>query len=242
MNNLHFETITNIRRDAGLHRAVEAMTGGSRANIVGNIDGVNKRFIIPDVPIVDMNNDDIVDINDMRAWVNGEEVEVEEVDEHKGVVTLVNAPKSNSELIIRYVTSQAPDDYIRDMREKVERWLVDCIKHVYDIDAVTARGVFPNEWANIVRLRTAGYIQIQDWGTNTDTDGTSKDGYKKLEMSKQLLDDWLEAIKKSDDNNVLLNAQVSVMVSDSNVFGRNSFRPRSNSSRSDECFHNCGRC
>ena len=242
MNNLHFETITNIRRDAGLYRAVEAMTDGSRANIVGDINGVNKKFIIPDVPIVDMNNDDIVDINDIRAWVNGEEVEISEVDEVKGIVILVEAPKAGSDVVMRYVTSQATDDYIRDMRSKVEQWLIDCIKHAYDINAVIDNGVFPNEWANIVRLRTAGYIQIQDWGTNTDTDGTSKDGYKKLEMSKQLLDDWLEAIKKSNDNNVLLNAQVSVKVSDNNIFRRNSFRPRCNNSRSDECFHNCGRC
>lgn len=238
MPTIHFETITNIRKDAGLFRAVESTSGGGRKTITGEVNGTNVDFYVPDVPIVDENNDDVVDKADVKAYVDGVQATIAEINAESGKITLETAPPENAVLVIRYVTSPATDSYITKMRDNVENWLVGYAKKYYDTTKALAGGLFPDEWANITRIRTAGYIQIQEWGTNVDTDGTSKDGYKKLEQSKSDLDDWIDSIKGSDDPDVKNPNSGSVRVSDRNVFSRDGFRGRRPDGNSDEHFHN----
>ena len=238
---VHYETITSIRRDAGLLKLTEAATGGMshRDTIDGALDGVNKSFHLPNIPIVDRNNDDEVTADDVLVFVDGQPVEVASITPENGTIELAEAPAATTEvLLIKYAWSPVSDEFIIEMRKGVEDWLDGLVAGVYDVSAVFASGVFPNEWKNITRLRTAGYLQIQDWGENVDTDGSSKDGYKKLQPAMSDLQDWIDGIINNDtDGKVKSNS--SVHRSDRNVFGRNSFHGgRRDLDRSDEYFHN----
>lgn len=235
---IHYETITAIRREAGLLKQTEAAVGdGSyRETIDGALNGSNRVFSLPHIPIVDQNNDDVIDTSDVLAFVDGHAVEVESIIPNKGTVTLVEAPAVNSVLIIRYSWSPVADEFIKDMREGVEKWINSLVAGVFDLSIITlGSGVFPNEWRNITRLRTAGYLQIQDWGENVDTDGTSKDGYKKLEQARNDLQDWIDSIGNGGKEPGIKTTK-SIHKSDAPVFlkGFDGDPPPN----SDRCFHN----
>lgn len=216
---VHYETITNILRDAGLLKFTEATTGGGRITITGEVDGANDTFFLPDFPIVKLEGDGVVDKDDVLAFVDGQAVTVDSIVANKGQVKLAEAPAEGKVLLIRYNWSAVTHDFVVDMRNGVEEWLDSAVSGVYNLETMFASGVFPNEWKNITRLRTAGYLQIQDWGENVDTDGTSKDGYKKLEQAKSDLQDWINGIINNDTDNNVKTGGASFR-SDGNVFGK----------------------
>jgi hypothetical protein len=66
-------------------------------------------------------------------------------------------------------------------------------------------------------------LQISDYGANVDTDGSSKDGYKKLAQARTMLDDWVsdQTGGGGDDPNSISTAPGKA--SDGNLYHRHKF-------------------
>ena len=84
-------------------------------------------------------------------------------------------------------------------------------------DADDTTGV-PPIVQTVVRIYAAGLILIRDHGLNTDTENSSKDGYKRLSTAKSLLQDYLDEVGNASGS----AARVTVSsASDGNIFERN---------------------
>ena len=217
MPTIHFATIYEIRKEAGLDLKL------SDDRVSGVVNGTNKDFYTTRIPIVDRDNDDIVTIADVLAYVNGVNVAVTAVDSTTGKVTLAVAPANGTSVMLDYVTSEIPDAYIIKRRDSAEKWLRRKVRNVYDLENMDTGSVYPVEWSDATRLYAGGLLQISDYGANVDTDGSSKDGYKKLAQARTMLDDWIsdQTSGGGDDPNAK-SAGVG-KASDGNLYHRHKF-------------------
>jgi len=82
-------------------------------------DGTTTSWSYPDcTPIVDINGDEMVDTNDVKVYVNDEEVEVASVEPETGTITLVEAPPADSEVRIKF--AYGPEKVARSQSVSIE--------------------------------------------------------------------------------------------------------------------------
>ena len=216
MAQINFTSLHEIRREAGL---IQQTTD---TRVAGAVDGVNQSFVVNQLPIIDRNNDDEVTQADVMAFVDDLPVIVQQVEPATGVVVLASAPETGSRVSIAYEFSAAHDTEIIKRRSSAQSWLRRMVKAYYNLSLVTADN-FPDAWEDAVRLRAAGMLQISDWGTNQDTDGSSKDGYKKIELATQLINEWIENQTGSDPEDPNAKNTSSSFTSDGDMVGRKQF-------------------
>lgn len=214
MPDLHYVTLQAIRVEAGMqNREVGKAPAG------GNVDGANTDFFVDSTPIVDSNHDDLVNQTDVVAYVDGSAAPVSEIDNTTGLVRLTTAPAADTDVTLDYTWSPVDDVQVSELRDEGEAWLNKRVGRVIDISTLTA-DTFPREWRTIVKLWCAAMILIRDYGSSTDTDESSKDGYKKLGTAKKLLAEWLEEQGAETGTPAAQNVTV---VSDGHIFERKSF-------------------
>lgn len=206
-------TLLAIRREAGLHhQKIKEVPGGVR-------DGANQVFTTQRVYLVDRNADDTFTLADVVAYVDDLPVAISAVDGSSGAVTLTVAPASGTAVKLTYAYSVLSDVEATQYRKEATDWLRTAIRSqvppaVYD--AYTA-DTYPSIFSTIVRLYCAGLLLIRDYGSSADTDLTSKDGYKKLQLAKSMLNDWL--METADDSETATPVTGS-MKTDGNLFPR----------------------
>jgi hypothetical protein len=214
MSDVNYTSLHEIRREAGLYKQT------SDTRVAGEVDGTNRTFYTNQVPIIDRNNDDVVTTADVSAFAGDIPVIVQAVDAPTGAVTLANAPEAGKEIMLAYEFSNIEDAEIEKRRRSAQTWLNGRVKGVYNLATVTVDN-FPAIWEDVVRLYAGGLLQITDWGTNADTDGSSKDGYKKLAQAKEMLNDWISDLEGgsdgSDPNQI---ARTASFASDGNIVPR----------------------
>ena len=214
MSAKNFTSLHDIRREAGLLRQT------TDKHVIGEVDGANRVFYASQAPIVDRDGDDEVTKADVTAYVDDDAVAVESVDAATGAVVLVKAPKPNSRVILAYEFSAIEQAEIERRRQSAEDWLKRKVSRVYNWAALDMAN-FPDVWEDAVRLYAAALLQISDWGTNVDVDGSSKDGYMKLKTAKQMLDEWVEDAANLDPTDPNIAAATSgAFVSDGDLVGR----------------------
>lgn len=178
-----YESLQAILEEAGMsHQQLAEKPYGS-------VDGTNRIFTTPHKPLSDRNYDDVVDINDVFVLVNGAPATVESIDAINGVITLVNAPAADVEVLVDYRYSPIPlsvadtrrreaQDYINQNMKRVDP----CAPYTGAFNPGNGQTLIDNTIRTMVRLYAAGLLLVRDYGFNQDTELTSKDGYKKLEM------------------------------------------------------------
>lgn len=214
MSAKNFTSLHDIRREAGLLRQT------TDKHVIGEVDGANRVFYASQAPIVDRDGDDEVTKADVTAYVDDDAVAVESVDAATGAVVLVKAPKPNARVILAYEFSAIEQAEIERRRKSAENWLKRKVSRVYNW-ATLDMANFPDVWEDAVRLYAAALLQISDWGTNVDVDGSSKDGYMKLKTAKEMLDEWVEDVANLDPTDPNIVAATSgAFASDGDLVGR----------------------
>jgi hypothetical protein len=179
-----YETLQAILQEAGMSHQVLA------EKPYGTADGSNKAFTTQHKPLSDSNHDDAVTIADVFVLVNGVPATVSEVDAVHGVIELVTAPAADAEVLVDYRYSSWQLTELDKLRAEAQQWLDDQLKQAGDCAPYTAFDATSSEESAavnptvraITRMYAAALLLTRDYGYNQDTELTSKDGFKKLEL------------------------------------------------------------
>lgn len=219
----HYATRYAIRKEAGLqHRK----SGEAPSGLV---DGSNKDYYVEKKYVVDRNGDDIFDASDVVAYDNGSAVNVTAVNAETGLVTLETAVATGHQVKVDYQFSPASDADIDEVRSEAEGWLTGRVKGYIDVTEFTSHlpvtspvtaDNYPKIFSTIVKLYAAALLLIRDYGSGADTDLTSKDGYKKLQLAKSMLSDWVAEITDPGSDDGQSRAPKVRKRTDGNIFNR----------------------
>lgn len=180
-----YTTLQDIYEEAGLAVAANSETPNGEAN------GTNKVFTVHNKPIVDADSDDVVTAADVQVYVNGSPVAVTAVNSLFGNITLAVAPAEDDEVTVDYRYSAVSMDYVSKLRDEAEQAVNNRMKLV---DSCVPYGEgdkdVPVTVRNLTRQFAAAWLLIREYGFNQDIEGTSKDGYKRLETVKEALEEY----------------------------------------------------
>lgn len=204
-------SLQSIREEAGLHHTKKGESP------TGTVNGSNKQFVVARTFVVDRTYDDVLDADDVVFYVNGIPATVESVVSDSGLITMVTAPANGATVSVDYCYSVLSDVSVDNVRQEALAWLVSRVKSYIAYDDLTADD-YPMIFNVALRMFAAGILLIRDYGSSADTDLTSKDGYKKIQTAKSMLDDWIVDI--SDDGSSTSPA-TGTMITDGNLFRRN---------------------
>ena len=172
-------TLTAIIREAGLyHRQVLEFN---------DID--SPVIQLGDYIIADINNDDLVDKNDILVTVDNRSVDVVELDVDNNLITVSPAPQSGQTVRVRFASSSVELEYVKQVRAETLSELS---------SKIPCSAVWNSEHRSALtyvhRLMAAGALLIRDYGFNEDIEGTSKDGYKRLKLANDKLNELIASI------------------------------------------------
>ena len=227
---LAYATVQGIREEAGLQQKFTNQAAS------GTVDGANKVFVANKRPLVDRDNDGSVTKSDVVAYLDGVPVAVQSVVAISGAVTLVAAPTSGK-VTLDFATSPASDDYVLGLLEEAQGWVDSKINKLVDLPFDQEDNPLPPQLRTVTRLYAGALMLIRDYGTSSDTDLTSKDGYQKLKTARSLLDDFLMGLPTGAESPEEASANQASVITDGNIFGRNShlddFGPRGSGPQDD---------
>lgn len=215
---VEYITLQEALEEAGLHH----VQIGDAA--LGTTDGSNTAFSLDHKPLVDWNYDDEVTVDDIKVYVDGVPVAVSEVDARFGTFELAKAPSSGATVTVDYVYSPVPIEYVKKLRAEAVAWIN---KQMGRVDPCAPYGRYnravPGTVAELCRNYVAARLLIREYGYNQDIEGTSKDGYKRLEQVKADLMEYMksggECGDGSDDAGVA-GVGGAAFKSDGDLFGR----------------------
>lgn len=219
----HYVSLKSIREEAGFQ------FNEDNDDLSGVINGSNKVFTTQHRPLVDRDGDDKFTFKDINVFIDGTPVEIDDVDPESGIVTLSEAPPDDDATSVTayYHHSQLSDEYISQKRREaisvVHRALKsNGISTPLDPDSP----IFADYYATvqmIVQIFGGGLCLIRDYGSNSDTEETSKDGYKKLSTARselsRLIDEMIND-PQVPSNGASHMGGIAVVINDSNVFGQ----------------------
>lgn len=208
--NKDYATLQRILEEAGRHNLAK------QEEMTGTPDGNETDFYVQNTVIVDNNYDDVVDENDVIVYDDGVAVTVSAVNKDTGAVTLASAPATNSVMTATYAFSEITATAVSEVRTEAIDYVQTCLNGIVDYASWETTEV-PGVVKTVTRMYAAGLLLIRDYGSHTDTEDTSKDGYKRLEMAKEMMKEYVD--KVSDDASSTQAATVQAK-SDGNMFYR----------------------
>lgn len=193
MATVPYITRQEVREEAGFQHPEE------NGSLTGAIDGANTVFMTEHKPIVGRRYINTISVEDVTVYEDGTPVNVSLLDQESGVVTLETAPAAEVSLSIYYHHSQLSDTYV----DKLIAEATGIVHRALRSNGMTipfdseddAMGPYYPTIQMIVRLYAAGLALTRDYGSNADTEETSKDGYKKMTTAKKELLELIEALK-----------------------------------------------
>lgn len=208
-------TRQSVREEAGFQEVdTEALAGV--------VDGNNASFAVSRTPIVDNTNDDVLGIADVLVRVNGVPVPVSSVDGPSGLIVLASAPAAPTEgesveVTAQYASSPLPDSYIDELISEAEAIVNAGLKKFTTVPLSPEDTNYPTA-RRIAKLYAGGFALIRDYGKNTDTEETSKDGYEKLKTAKNLLEQLIGTVSENGGGSGTGGSAVTV--SEGHIFNR----------------------
>lgn len=182
---MSYTSLQDIYEEAGLAIAAYG------ENAIGEADGTNRVFTVHNKPLIDTNSDDDITKDDVQVYVNGSPVAVTSVDSTFGNITLTVAPAAEAIVTVDYRYSAVNMDYVSKLRDEAEQAVNNRMKLV---DSCVPYGEgdkdVPVTVRNLTRQFAAAWLLIREYGFNQDIEGTSKDGYKRLETVKEALEEY----------------------------------------------------
>lgn len=213
-----YSTIQGIREEAGLQQRWEREAPAS-----GAANGSNTVFIAQRSPFVDTNGDDAITIADVVAYVNGAPVTIASINAAAGSVTLQAAPANGATVELTYATSPASDSYVDSLLDEAVSWVKSKIQTKVSLPFTDVNGTnpLPDMIKTVTRLYAGALMLIRDYGSSSDTDQTSKDGYQKLKTARELLDDYINGLTEANESSTAAEASQVAVKTDGNIFERN---------------------
>lgn len=211
---LDYSSLQDIREESGQHHLVRL------ENPSGLVNGSNTIFTVGRTYIVDRNYNDTIDVGvsgDVIVYDDNVAVSVASVDTTTGVITLTAAPVTASVIKISYAYSLLSDAAVTKYRNEAISWVQRKLSGIIDYTVWTDTTI-PDEIKTIVRNYAAAWILIKDQGFNTDTENSSKDGYKRLTIAKDMLAEYLDEVSTASGSSVRVTVSSR---SDGNLFYRN---------------------
>lgn len=135
------------------------------------------------------NGDAVATVADVAVTVNGTAVEVSAINATDGSITLASTPAEGATIEVSYYYSPITLDYVGTVRQDAQ-CAINSKMRLVDPCSPYAEGKVPYCVRMITRLWAAGLLLARDYGYNTDVELSSKDGYKKIEEAKSLLEDF----------------------------------------------------
>lgn len=219
-------------------QAIREMAGVQNLRVsetpAGTVDGSNKNFYVSKLPLVDTQYvaNGGIQASDVIFYDDGVPVTVNSVTAATGLIVLASAPATSSVVKVNYSYSSVSDARVIQVRNEAESWLNTRVASVVDVDTLSPT---PAVFATITDLYAAGLILIRDYGSSADTDLSSKDGYKKMEMAQKLLDEYIK--DKENDSDSTSDSAIAV-TGDGNIFERNTDLTNDTSVTPDDYFFN----
>lgn len=180
-----YTTLQDILEEAGLSHKILAEIPN------GGVDGDNKQFTVSYKPLTDANYDDEVTADDLRVYYDGVPADVDTVDAEYGTITMTTAPAEGVVVTVDYRYAPVTLEFVSKRRDEAQA-LVN--KRMKSIDSCAPYGEggkdVPKIVQNIARQFAAAWMLIREYGYNQDTEGTSKDGYKRLEVAEAMLEEY----------------------------------------------------
>ncbi len=211
---LDYSSLQDIREESGQQHLVRL------ENPSGLVNGSNTIFTVGRTYIVDRNYNDTIDVGvsgDVIVYDDNVAVSVASVDTTTGVITLTAAPVTASVIKISYAYSLLSDAAVTKYRNEAISWVQRKLTGIIDYTVWTDTTI-PDEIKTIVRNYAAAWILIKDQGFNTDTENSSKDGYKRLTIAKDMLAEYLDEVSTASGSSVRVTVSSR---SDGNLFYRN---------------------
>lgn len=211
---LDYSSLQDIREESGQQHLVRL------ENPSGLVNGSNTIFTVGRTYIVDRNYNDTIDVGvsgDVIVYDDNVAVSVASVDTTTGVITLTAAPVTASVIKISYAYSLLSDAAVTKYRNEAISWVQRKLSGIIDYTVWTDTTI-PDEIKTIVRNYAAAWILIKDQGFNTDTENSSKDGYKRLTIAKDMLAEYLDEVSTASGSSVRVTVSSR---SDGNLFYRN---------------------
>jgi hypothetical protein len=174
-----YTSTTDILKEAGFYHNQQG------DKLVGATDGVNKTFFATYKNIQG-------GVGGVTVLVNDVKVDVANVGSLSGQITLAVAPPINAIVLADYYYSAVDTDFVTKIRAEAQAY-IDSFMKGYDPCSPYSSGNVPEVIQQVCRLYAAGLLLARDYGFNSDTELTSKDGYKKMAFAKETLNDFREA-------------------------------------------------
>lgn len=182
-----YETQQAVREEAGLQSQVLAEQPS------GTVNSSNTAFVTNFKPLVDRTYSDSVTTADLTAYVNSSSVAITSIVAATGTVTLTAAPTTGTTVTIDYAYSPLQDTYVANVIAEAQDFID---TKMQDLDTVPYTTV-PATIRKICRVYAAGLILTRDYGFQADTEGTSKDGYRKIKLAEEWLTAYYDTKKKT---------------------------------------------
>lgn len=174
-----YETTLNILREAGF---VQEQTD---ENVVADgavIHLAHGNLISP------TKDNAVATADDILVLVDGVSVTVSGIEPVKGVITLAAAPAKGASISVKYYYAPIAVDFVKICRQDVQCAINTKMRGVDPCAPYTTENL-PYCVRLITRLWAAGLIMAKAYGYVTDDALEAKDGYKKIEEAKSLLED-----------------------------------------------------
>lgn len=208
----YYATLQSILQESGFwHRVVDQ-------ELLGVTDWANRSFRLQNYPIVSANDSDQPTSLDLTVYVNGIAVppsEVEIISAERGEILLENAPGSGTSVTVNYYYSTIPMYSLNQIRDEVQS-IIDA-KMRYAGDLVPYQSP-TGQIKLITKLYCSALLLIREYGNHQDSEGTSRDGYKKLSLAKEMLED-LASKGDSVMSNSISVSESAMDVSSKDIFG-----------------------
>lgn len=183
-----YTTLQDILEESGLANHIHGETP------TGIVDGENMTFTAVNKPLVDTNYDDEVTKDDIQLYFDGVPADVSEIDARFGTATVTSAPDEGVEVTMDYCYSAVSMTFVGKLREEAEEFINNRMKLVDSCVPYGENGhEVPKTVRNLTRQLAAAWLLIREYGFNQDIEGTSKDGYKRLEAVEESLEKYASA-------------------------------------------------
>ena len=132
-------------------------------------------------------------VEDVTVLNDGRETKVKEVDAEQGVIVLEQPLESNKTVSVFYRYSMIELDYLKVVRDDVEELIRAKLRNLNQCAKFKTTEVI-NKLRIITRLWSGGLLLSREYGYNTDSEQTSRDGYRKIQEAKTLLNELYEEL------------------------------------------------
>jgi len=177
-----YETTLNILKEAGfvlrVNKEQPTLVATNRVQTAfGNLISATNDTAVPA-------------LTDVKLYKNGSAVTVISIPSATDGILQTSATLAASDTIeVDYHYSPVDPAYVAHIRDDVEYMIYQRVRTIDPCAPYTTE--VPAAVTMITRLWTAGLLLAREYGYNTDNEQSSKDGYKKIEEAKQLLEDFI---------------------------------------------------